>query len=528
MRRKVKLAAGSIPVAAMLTAAALVSFSPGAQAERAGAAGKAARASAASKAVDPNVTGVAGKPRVIVTTDEEKDDSNSLIRYLLMSDEFTTEGLIVASSEYHWAGDGKGTRYFVDGDEYTHFPSYIPDPCPCTSYRWPSGPGAVQQALAAYQQVYPNLKAQDPAYPTPAELESKYAVGNISYEGDMAADTPGSDLIKQVLLDDKPGPVFLLAWGGESTIARALESIQLQYQHTPEWPAIYKKVSRKAIIQASGQQDDTQASYIVPNWPDIRINYPASTGGPGGSVGYAAELSATTATAPYYSPAWIGANITSKGPFGALYYTWGDGRQMVPGDVTDFMWLSGYTTAQLQAMGYFVWMPPQPKGSFLGEGDTGTYLNLLDNGLRDDENLSWGGYSGGRYLPYLMDEEAARLQWSVTPDYQDANHPPVVSVRGPVDLTAAPGTVVHLTGSATDPDGNALTYLWYEDTSVDTYPGTVTLDSTNAPSTSFTVPQDAVPGQTIHMILQVTDDGTPSLARYQRVVITVEGAGQGT
>jgi cellulose-binding protein len=117
---------------------------------------------------------------------------------------------------------------------------------------------------------------------------------------------------QQVLLDDKPGPVFLLAWGGESTTARALESIQLQYQHTPEWPAGYKKVSQKAIIQASGQQDDTRTSYIVPRWPDIRINYPSGTGGPGGSLGYAAELTATTATAPYCSPAWIEANITMR------------------------------------------------------------------------------------------------------------------------------------------------------------------------------------------------------------------------
>jgi hypothetical protein len=38
---------------------------------------------------------------------------------------------------------------------------------------------------------------------------------------------------------------------------------------------------------------------------------------------------------------------------------------------------------------------------------------------------------------------------SAEPRDKDANHPPVVSVRGPLDLTAAPGTVVHLSGSAT-------------------------------------------------------------------------------
>ena len=63
--------------------------------------------------------------------------------------------------------------------------------------------------------------------------------------------------------------MYLLAWGGQSTIARALKSIKQQYEGTPEWPAIYAKVSRKAIIQSFGDQDNTNAQYIRPNWPEI-------------------------------------------------------------------------------------------------------------------------------------------------------------------------------------------------------------------------------------------------------------------
>src|SRR5437667_2433336 len=44
------------------------------------------------------------KPRVVVTTDPELDDANSLIRYLLYSTDFRTEGLIYASSGFHWKG----------------------------------------------------------------------------------------------------------------------------------------------------------------------------------------------------------------------------------------------------------------------------------------------------------------------------------------------------------------------------------------------------------------------------------------
>jgi hypothetical protein len=37
----------------------------------------------------------------------------------------------------------------------------------------------------------------------------------------------------------------------------------------------------------------------------------------------------------------------------------------------------------------------------------------------------------------------------------------------------------------------------------------------------MTAPSDARPGQTIHLILEATDDGTPALTSYQRVVATV-------
>ena len=41
------------------------------------------------------------------------------------------------------------------------------------------------------------------------------------------------------------------------------------------------------------------------------------------------------------------------------------------------------------------------------------------------------------------------------------------------------------------------------------------------------VPPNATPGQTIHLILEVTDDGTPALTRYQRVIVTVSARATG-
>src|SRR6266581_2790236 len=300
-------------------------------------------------------------------------------------------------------------------------------------------------------------------------------------DDDISQDTPGSDLIKALLLNDEPGPVYLLAWGGQSTIARALKSIQEQYSAKPEWPAIYQKVSRKAILSPSGDQDDTYANYIKPNWPDIRT-LPA--GGGGVALGYGAQGTASAENAVYYSVDWTRENISSLGPLGALYRVWGDGKQMVQGDIFDYFGLSGYTAEQLKAQGYIVWTPPRPKGEFLGEGDTFTFLNLLDNGLLGYEAGTPGGWAGqgasaataatgqsplprvtinsyddllrlqearGRspspdpdFIPAAQYGLAARLLWSVTPTYAGANHEPRVSVRGSPALSARPGETIRL------------------------------------------------------------------------------------
>jgi enterochelin esterase family protein len=152
-------------------------------------------------------------PRTIVTTDPELDDSNSLVRFLLYTNEVTTEGLIYASSQFHWRGDGKGTVFSRPNREYSRGGVNL---CPCTSWRWQPGERYIDDAVDIYAQVYPNLKAHDPNYPTPEYLESKIREGNVEFEGDMSKDTPGSDLIKAVLLDDKGGPVYLQAWGGQT------------------------------------------------------------------------------------------------------------------------------------------------------------------------------------------------------------------------------------------------------------------------------------------------------------------------
>ena len=114
-----------------------------------------------------------------------------------------------------------------------------------------------------------------------------------------------------------------------------------------------------------------------------------------------------------------------------------------------------------------------------------------------------------------------RLLWSVTPTYAGANHEPKVSLRGKSRISARAGETIRLDGLASDPDGNAVTVRWWQWKEVGTYPGTVTFSNPVTFSTSIQVPTDATRGQTIQLVLEATDNGTPALTSYQRIVVTV-------
>lgn len=137
------------------------------------------------------------QPRIVITADPELDDNNSLIRFLLYSSDLKIEGLIYASSQFHWKGDEKGTKWFVPRREYARFGL---DTCPCPSWRWAKNERFIHDAVEAYVKVYPNLKVHNPNYPAPNELKSKIRYGNIEFDGDFSKDSPGSDLIKSLML----------------------------------------------------------------------------------------------------------------------------------------------------------------------------------------------------------------------------------------------------------------------------------------------------------------------------------------
>ena len=91
------------------------------------------------------------------------------------------------------------------------------------------------------------------------------------------------------------------------------------------------------------------------------------------------------------------------------------------------------------------------------------------------------------------------------------NHPHQINVK--------PNGTVQLSGSATDPDGDELMYSWWQYIEAGTYSGKVEIENDDAPETTVQIPTDIEKGETIHLVLEVTDDKFPYMTRYQRVVL---------
>jgi hypothetical protein len=474
--------------------------------------------------------------RTVVTTDLEQDDLASLVRYLLYTNELDTQGIIYTSSRYHWSGDGNGTKFFLSDREYS---------TPQWTWRWTGTRTIQDKLLQAYAEVYPNLNCHDPFYPTPDELLSKVKIGNINFEGEMDLDTDGSNLIRSLLLDNDPRPLYLQAWGGTNTIARALKSIEKQHSKSQQWNKTRDAISRKTIILASGFQDETYVDYIAPNWPQIRVEE-LSAGYK--TWGYNCKDMGNARGYPddeeYFSGDWIKAHIET-GPYGKLYRSWLDGQSM-PGDAEDVF---GNLT-ELESSSQ--WCKETGSYGFLSEGDNVVFNPLLTTGLQDPANPTLGGWGGravqnttspnlwqmvkseknqtgdevayyttDRWAAAAQNDFAARIQWTLTANYTRANHAPVVKCLNRTEVKAHAGQTVMLAAAVSDPDLDKVTISWWQYFEEGTYRGAVNVTEGGNHTANIAIPADAKAGQTISIILQGTDDGQFPLTRYDRTFIHV-------
>jgi len=472
------------------------------------------------------------QPRTVVTSDGEVDDFDSFIRLLLYTNELNIVGLVYSSSEFHYAGDGKGTNFTSNMPFAKQYGTR-------TTLRW-LGTEWMQGFIDKYARVYDNLLEHDKNYPAPQHLKSLIKVANIDFEGEMEHDTEGSDFIKNLFLDNNPVPLHLQIWGGTNTVARALKSIEDEYKNTSQWKSIYKKVCDKATIYIILDQDDTYKKYVSVNWADINVIYNTTQFW---CLAYPWDKAVPSEMQSYLDGPWFAENIKfNHGPLAGSYFLWGDGQKLL----NDFDHTHG-DTAEARKNG-------KKQYAFISEGDSPAYLYLINTGLRSVENPSYGGWGGRfvqsetnsrlwqdgknvtdynpfnkkedaqfpqtRWVEAIQNDFAARADWCVK-NYKDANHAPIANLKHAANLNVKAGQVVPLTGMAKDPDGNILRYQWWQYEEAGTYKGKVAIQNADKPSASFTVPTDATAGSTVHIVFQVNDNGIPALTRYQRVVAKV-------
>lgn len=130
--------------------------------------------------------------------------------------------------------------------------------------------------------------------------------------------------------------------------------------------------------------------------------------------------------------------------------------------------------------------------------------------------------ANARFFSAAQNDFAARLKWSVTSKFSDTNHEPKVRIKEPSAVSIRPGSTVRVEGEISDPDHNEVKIIWWQDKDGGTYAGDIRFSDPAALRTTFRVPDDAQPGQTINLILEATDNGTPPLTRYQRLVLRIQ------
>lgn len=420
----------------------------------------------------------AEKTRLIVTTDiggADPDDQQSLVHLLTLLDRVDLEGII---HQYAWVSFDKRNEI-----------------------------KPVQAVLNAYENVHDNLLIHNPTFPDVDYLRSIVKYGQpdaaMKYVGE-GMDTPGSEWIIQVVDKDDSRPVWIAAWSGMNTLAQALWKVK----HTRTESEVKDFVSKIRVYDILGQDD--AGAWIVTEFPDIvYIRNKAVYGWPP-------------------SDEWFRENVQSVGLLGKQF----------------------------------------PNTIWATEGDSPSFLYAIDNGLNFPEHPDWGGWGGRfdidkvegirsmdwvvrsnldetKYDPYYMlgtsseeseaikrwsddinNDFAARMKWTVTDNFAGANHHPVAAIgknitTDAISMNVKAGKTCKINaGRSTDPDADLMTYEWIFYKEPSTFKGDLSLIADGA-NLKINLPQESK-GKNIHIILRVTDNGSPALTSYRRVILFVD------
>jgi hypothetical protein len=132
-----------------------------------------------------------------------------------------------------------------------------------------------------------------------------------------------------------------------------------------------------------------------------------------------------------------------------------------------------------------------------------------------------------RWREHFQHDFAARMDWCVASTREEANHNPVAVLNGDatrdvLELEAKPGETVTLSAEgSSDPDGDTFTTSWFVYPEAGSHGGDVGLSATTGATTRMVAPAVEKP-ETVHVILQLEDQGDPHLFAYRRAIVTVK------
>lgn len=131
-----------------------------------------------------------------------------------------------------------------------------------------------------------------------------------------------------------------------------------------------------------------------------------------------------------------------------------------------------------------------------------------------------------RWRDAFQKDFAARMDWCVKP-YGATNHLPVTKVTGPKEIQVKIGERITLDASdSSDPDDDQSQYKWihYPEPGQYWHWQGLIMEHSDSSILTLQVPAQVKSSkpQTTHLILEVTDNGTPSLTRYQRIIVNIE------
>ncbi len=468
------------------------------------------------------------KTRLIICADmgNEHDEMQQMAHMLACCNEFELEGLIAVT--------GKFLR---------------PEK---TGYRSIVHPELFHELIDAYEKVLPNLAKHANGWPQPDYLRSIVKSGQAGYgirDVGEGKTSEGAQLILDAIEKPDPRPIWVVVNAGSNTLAQALYVMK-----TTRSAAELRQAVAKLRVYENGSQDNAGA-WIASEFQEIhwiRSNYQTyAYGGPGLKAGDTSRGLGPHQWKPFEYSAqgqadWTAEHVQNNhGALGAAY--------------PDRMFKVGV--------------------GFMEGGGTIPWMGLVNKGLFDINQPSWGGWSGRftdkkvacfwsrhgdirpdeelmapfyvfreasdywidpqdgevyvgdyvpiwRFRPAMYADFAARMDWCVR-SYADANHHPVAAVDGDtsdtiVRLRATPGESLSFDASASsDPDGDALQYKWWIYEEAGSYSGNVAVSGADSPQVSLTIPTGARNEQ-IHLILEIRDkDPEVALTDYRRIVIDV-------